>query len=104
VGEESLARQERFESLLHSRQAELLHQRLRRALVHHRRTLLELLARESRSNLLQKRMLGWMSRRMIETYSHTRMEAKRRVVAGFDLLEENSPGRNSQGTKVGTVQ
>jgi integrase len=45
-------------------------------------------------------MAGWMSRKMLETYSHSRMEAKRRVVASFDLAEEN-PG---VGTKLGTIQ
>jgi len=44
-------------------------------------------------------MAGWMSRKMLETYSHTRMEAKRRVVESFDLPAEILEG----GTKVGTV-
>jgi integrase len=44
-------------------------------------------------------MAGWMSRKMLETYSHTRMEAKRRVVECFDLPAEILEG----GTKVGTV-
>jgi integrase len=34
-------------------------------------------------------MAGWMSPKMLETYSHSRMEAKRRVVASFDLDCEN---------------
>jgi integrase len=48
-------------------------------------------------------MAGWMSRKMLETYSHSRMEAKRRVVASFDavIVEEDSP---RVGTKLGTVQ
>jgi integrase len=41
-------------------------------------------------------MAGWMSRKMLETYSHSRMEAKRRVVASFDRADENSG--------VGTIQ
>jgi hypothetical protein len=45
-------------------------------------------------------MAGWMSRKMLETYSHSRMEAKRRVVASFDRVEENS----GVGTKLGTIQ
>jgi hypothetical protein len=30
---------------------------------------------------------GWMSRRMLELYSHPRMEAKRQAIAAFDLIE-----------------
>ena len=46
-------------------------------------------------------MAGWMSRKMLETYSHSRMEAKRRVVASFDRDPDDNSG---VGTKVGTVQ
>jgi len=31
-------------------------------------------------------LLGWMSPKMIERYSHVRAEAKRRAVAVFDLV------------------
>jgi hypothetical protein len=44
-------------------------------------------------------LYGWMSRKMLETYSRTRIEAKRQAVAVFDP-PENSEG----GTKGGTVQ
>jgi hypothetical protein len=45
-------------------------------------------------------MAGWISRKMLETYSHSRMEAKMRVVASFDAVDvdENSP---EVGTKSG---
>jgi Phage integrase family len=51
-------------------------------------------------------MAGWMSRRMLETYSHSRMEAKRRVVACFDLPQDDDlPEADAGvGTKQGTVQ
>ena len=44
-------------------------------------------------------LYGWMSRKMLETYSHTRIEAKRQAVAVFDL-----PDDSGGGTKRGTVQ
>jgi integrase len=51
-------------------------------------------------------MAGWMSRRMLETYSHSRMEAKRRVVACFDLPQDDDATEDDAGvgTKEGTVQ
>jgi integrase len=50
-------------------------------------------------------MAGWMSRKMLETYSHSRMGAKRRVVAAFDLPDRNGlTDEDSEGTKPGTVQ
>jgi integrase len=54
-------------------------------------------------------MAGWMSRKMLETYSHTRMEAKRRIVASFDaqdtdVVTENEREISEGGTKRGTVQ
>jgi integrase len=54
-------------------------------------------------------MAGWMSRKMLETYSHTRMEAKRRIVAcfdaqGTDAVTENDASNTGVGTKLGTVQ
>jgi integrase len=45
-------------------------------------------------------MAGWMSRKMLETYSHSRMEMKRRVVASFDQNDEDP----QVGTIQGTVQ
>jgi integrase len=47
---------------------------------------------------------GWMSRKMLETYSHTRMEAKRRAVAVFDAQEVEAQDDAGVGTKQGTVQ
>jgi hypothetical protein len=44
-------------------------------------------------------LYGWMSRKMLETYSHTRMEAKRQAVSVFDVVESSGGG-----TKRGTVQ
>jgi hypothetical protein len=44
-------------------------------------------------------LYGWMSRKMLETYSHTRIEAKRQAVAVFDLPEDSEGG-----TKGGTIQ
>lgn len=51
-------------------------------------------------------MAGWMSRKMLETYSHSHMEAKRRVVACFDLPQDDDPSEDDAtgGTKGGTVQ
>jgi integrase len=54
-------------------------------------------------------MAGWMSRKMLETYSHTRMEAKRRIVAPFDVqvtdaVTGNEAADTGVGTKLGTVQ
>jgi integrase len=43
-------------------------------------------------------LCGWMSRKMLERYSHTRLEAKR---LGIDALDEIS---DRVGTKPGTVQ
>lgn len=48
-------------------------------------------------------LAGHVSRKMLETYSHTRMEAKRRVIASFDFVDEE-PDPNGVGTKLGTVQ
>jgi hypothetical protein len=35
-------------------------------------------------------LLGWMSPRMIEKYSHVRAEAKRRAVSAFDVVSPDS--------------
>lgn len=48
-------------------------------------------------------LAGHVSRKMLETYSHTRLEAKRRVIASFDFVD-NEPDPNAVGTKLGTVQ
>jgi integrase len=47
---------------------------------------------------------GWMSPEMLETYSHTRMESKRRAVAVFDAPEVEAQDDAGVGTKQGTVQ
>jgi hypothetical protein len=44
-------------------------------------------------------LYGWMSRKMLEAYSHTRMEAKRQAVSVFDVVE-NSEG----GTKFWIIE
>jgi integrase len=44
-------------------------------------------------------MAGWMSRKMLERYSHTRMEAKRVAVDALDGIPDSGGGTN-----VGTVQ
>jgi integrase len=60
-------------------------------------------------------MAGWMSRKMLERYSHTRMEAKRVAVDALDGIPDVSLKSGSKkgsehetdsggGTNVGTVQ
>ncbi len=46
-------------------------------------------------------LLGWMSPKMIERYSHVRSEAKRRAVAVFDAKpkKRRSPQKSPQGTR-----
>jgi integrase len=44
-------------------------------------------------------LCGWMSRKMLERYSHTRMEAKRVAVDALDGIPDSGGGTN-----VGTVQ
>jgi integrase len=43
-------------------------------------------------------LLGWMSSKMIERYSHVRAEAKRKAVSVFDMVssEEDSPQKSPQ--------
>jgi integrase len=43
-------------------------------------------------------LCGWMSRKMLERYSHTRLEAKRLAIDALDGFDAGG------GTKVGTVQ
>jgi integrase len=43
-------------------------------------------------------LAGWMSRRMLETYSHPRMEAKRQAIAAFDIADDGV------GTILGTAK
>lgn len=42
-------------------------------------------------------LMGWMSRRMLEHYSHVRMKAKREAVAGVTLARMRDSGQISKG-------
>jgi integrase len=45
-------------------------------------------------------LLGWMSPKMIERYSHVRAEAKRRAVAVFDAVSLDSPQNHPQSARA----
>jgi hypothetical protein len=49
-------------------------------------------------------LLGWMSPKMIERYSHVRAEAKRKAVSVFDVVsfETDSPQNPPQSAVSGT--
>ena len=48
-------------------------------------------------------LLGWMSPKMIERYSHVRAEAKRRAVAVFDVVSSDSDSPQNPPQSPATV-